>query len=137
MVSGSSNPLVSSFTTVTGFQGINSVPTNGSTVQLGTLKKPDDTYTFDPTSDRFGFLRSATDYNNNSTDINNLISSITSAGQWLTTNQSLAPNKYYGEFVMDATNNDFLYLVYDLRTTTNVSLCYSNTSFNDACCGCS
>ena len=137
MVSGSSNPLVSSFTSVTGFQGINSVPTNGSTVRLGTLKKPDDTYTFDVTSDRFGYLRSATNYNNNSTDINNLISSITSAGQWLTTNISQAPSNYYGEFTMDSTNNDYLYLVYDLRTTTNVSLCYSNTSFNDACCGCS
>jgi len=137
MTSGTSTPLVSSFYSITGYQGINSIPVNGSTVQIFSLKKPDDTYTFDVTSDRFGYLRSATNYNNNSTDLNNLLTAITSASNWLTTNTSLAPGKYYGDFTMDATSNDYLYLVYDLRTTTNVSLCYSNTSFNDACCGCS
>lgn len=137
MVSGTSSPLVSSFTSITGFQGINSIPTNASTVQMYTLKKPDDTYTFDPTSDRFGYLRSATNYNNNSTDMNNLLTAITTASNWLTTNQSQAPGKYYADFTMPSTTDDYLYLVYDLRTTTNVSLCYSNTSFNDACCGCS
>ena len=69
--------------------------------------------------------------------MNNLLTAITSASNWLTTNQSQAPGKYYADFTMPSTTDDYLYLVYDLRTTTNVSLCYSNTSFNDACCGCS
>jgi len=131
------SPLVSSFVEVTGGQGINAIPTDNSTVQLGTVFKPSDDYVFDTTSDRFGYLRSATNYNNNSTDITNLLTAIDSASNWLTTNTTLAPVNYYGEFTMPNNDLDFLYLVYDLRSTFRLQMCYSPTGEQDACCGCS
>tara|TARA_R100000541_G_scaffold2021_4_gene7455 strand:- start:15388 stop:19893 length:4506 start_codon:yes stop_codon:yes gene_type:complete len=131
------NPVVSSFVEVTGGQGINTIPTDSSTVQLGSLFKPSDDYVFDTTSDRFGYLRSATNYNNNTSDINNLITDITNSSGWLTTNTSLAPQKYFGEFTMPNNDLDFLYLVYDLTSTFRLQMCYSPTGEQDACCGCS
>ena len=131
------SPLVSSFVEITGGQGTNGIPTDNSTVQLGTVFKPSDDYVFDTTSDRFGYLRSATNYNNNSTDITNLLTAIDGASNWLTTNTTLAPTKYFGEFTMPNNDLDFLYLVYDLRSTFRLQMCYSSTGEQDACCGCS
>ena len=130
------NPIVSSFVEVTGGQGLNTIPTDSSTVQLGTVFKPSDDYLFDTTSDRFGYLRSATNYNNNSSDITSLLTSIDSASNWLTTNTTLAPSKYFGEFTMPNNDLDFLYLVYDLRSTFQLQMCFSPTGEQDACCGC-
>ena len=135
-VTGNSVPLVSSYISTTGAQGTASIPVNTSTVQIGTVKKPNDDYVFNVSQDKFGYLRSNLDYQNNPANIAQLITDITAAGQFLTTDVSLAPSKYFGTFTMPNNTDGFLYLVYDLRSSTQLQMCYSSTDASDACCGC-
>ena len=135
-VTGNSVPLVSSYISTTGAQGTASIPVNTSTVQIGTVKKPNDDYVFNVSQDKFGYLRTNLDYQNNPANIAQLITDITAAGQFLTTDVSLAPSKYFGTFTMPNNTDGFLYLVYDLRSSTQLQMCYSSTDASDACCGC-
>ena len=135
-VSGSFVPLVSSYIETTGGQGTASIPVNGSIVQLGTVLKPNDDYVFNVAQDKFGFLRSDTNYQNNPASINALFDEIQSVSQFLTTDVTLAPQKYFSTFTMPNDTTEYLYLVYDLRTATQLQMCYSSTDASDACCGC-
>jgi len=135
-ITGNSVPLVSSYVSTTGAQGTASIPVNGATVQLGVVKKPNDDYVFNVAQDKFGYLRSTFNYQNNPASIAGLINDITTAGQFLTTDSSLAPSKYFGTFTMPNNTDEYLYLVYDLRSSTQLQMCYSPTSASDACCGC-
>jgi len=123
--------LVSQFgPTYTAQQGSGSSPIDGSTVQIISSKTFGDTFDFDPATNGFRYLRTATEYQNNAADIATLLSSSTA-----TSNLGSAPI-FYGEFSMPSGNDDdFLYLIWDYRDTNEIKLCYS-TDVSEACCEC-
>jgi hypothetical protein len=89
-----------------------------------------DTFVFNPATDKFKYLMSDTIYANNTSDINALLAVATTA----TPNQGGGTNNY-AEFTVPALENN-LYLIWDFRASTAVTLCYSADSILDVCCGC-
>ena len=128
--SGTNNPLVSRYGVTSGPIGSGAFPPAGSTLSLIASKLSTDTFVFNPSTDKFKYYTSNTLYSNNSTEISNLLSLAITA----TPNQGTAGNNY-AEFVVPALD-EYLYLIWDFRASTSVSLCYSDESTVDACCGC-
>jgi hypothetical protein len=131
-ISGTSNPLVSWYNLISGFAGAGSFPTAGSTVRIQTNKIGDDNYVFDPTSDKFRYLRTNTLYENNSSDMNAMI-----AASSVATPITTSGNVNYAEFITpDTVDGDTLYLIWDLRDSVPVQLCYSVDDSIASCCDC-
>jgi len=78
------------------------------------------------------FLRSATVYNNNVTDINSLVAASAEASPIITDGTT-----NYATFTMPTMtkDDDNLYLIWDYRNIIAATLCTNTTAFN-ACCGC-
>lgn len=133
-ISGTQSPLVSQYTEFSGAQGFGSIPTDGSTVTVICNKFGFDDFTFDPTQNKFRYLRSTTLYENNTADINTLLSLSTDITP---INDTSAPNTYSAQFTMPSNGDEYLYLIWDYRQSTPIELCYSTETTLDACCGCS
>jgi hypothetical protein len=123
--------VVSQYSEITGPQGAGIIPAQGATVYIISDKQSTDDYDLNVATDKFLWLRSSTLYPNTEAGIGNL----------LTAAASLTPTgttpTFSADFLMPAANdNDYLYLVWDYSTATEVSLCYSTTSPFDACCDC-
>ncbi len=88
---------------------------------------PSDGFVFDPAKHKMYWMR---------TDLNltdsQLISSTNDGSPIL---QDSAGNNYYLIDLLTATGST-LYLIFDLRENTSLSLCYSTVSAFDACCNC-
>jgi hypothetical protein len=125
------NPIVSRFNSVFGFQRSANIPTNGSTVRMASNKLFPTNFNFNPSQNKFRYLRTDTVYDNNTVDINALVAassvgSISGAGT------------YYYSDIPAGTTGDFLYLIWDLRTVTEVGLCWSADvlDVDYVCCEC-
>jgi hypothetical protein len=132
-ISGTTNPLVSQYTEFSGAQGFGSIPTNGSDVTVICNKFGFDNFTFNPAQNKFRYLRSDTLYGNNTADINTLLSLSTNITPINTTS---APATYSAEFTMPSGTDEYLYLIWDYRQSTEIVLCHSADDTLDACCGC-
>jgi hypothetical protein len=89
-----------------------------------------DTFVFNPATDKFKYLASDTLYANTTAGINSLLALATVA------TPNLGSGSYnYANFTVPALE-DYLYLIWDFRSSSPVELCYSVTSTEDACCGC-
>jgi hypothetical protein len=132
-ISGTESPLVSQYAEFSGAQGFGSIPTNGSDVTVICNKFGFDDFTFDPAQNKFRYLRSDTLYENNTADINTLLSLSTDITPINTTS---APSTYSASFTMPSTTDEYLYLIWDYRQSTEIVLCYSADDTLDACCGC-
>lgn len=125
------NPVVSRFNSIVGQQGTPSIPTDGSTVRMASNKFAFANYNFDPTQNSFKYLRTNTLYNNNTIDINALVAAssvgITAGG-----------GTYYYSDVPAGSLDDYLYLIWDLRGSYEVDLCYSEDPLDVdyVCCEC-
>ena len=128
--SGTTNPLVSLYNITTNYVGTGGFPPAGSTMSLISNKLATDTFIFNPATDKFRYLASNTLYNNTTANINSLLALTTVA----TPNQGSGGNNY-ANFTVPALQN-YLYLVWDFRSSVAVELCYSNLNTEDACCGC-
>ena len=130
LAEGTDSPLVSQYNEVTGFQGGGVIPVNGATVEIISKRYQSDNFAFDNTVNNFGYLRSSTLYSNTPTDIANLIAA----------SASVAPvgsgSVFSGSFTMPTSTDQYLYLIYNYRKPVAITLCYSNTSADDACCTC-
>jgi hypothetical protein len=129
--SGTTNPLVSRYNSITGLQGGGVIPADSATVSIISNKFGIDNYDVDPTSAVFSYLRTNTLYNNTPSEIKTLlaaasINNITPTGSTPT---------FQGDFTMPAAGQ-YLYLIWDYRERVNKQLCYSNISTQDACCNC-
>ena len=130
--SGTTNPLVSRYNTITGLQGGGVIPADAATVSLISNKFGIDDYDFDSVNDRFRYLRSNTLYNNTPADIDNLINAsslVATAG---------SPPTFQGDFAMPIAGQ-YLYLIWDYRERVSQQLCFSHPitgSAQDACCNC-
>ena len=132
--SSTTNPIVSQYLTVNGALGSNAIPDEGALVSIISNKINNDNYDFDTVSNRLMYLRSSTVYSNTSTDINALLAAANNATPIVTDN-----DRNYATFTMPSgTSTDkHLYLIWDYRNTTSMSLCQDTTSAVNACCNCS
>lgn len=127
---GTDSPLVSQYNEITGQQGGGVIPVNGATVEIISKRYQSDNFAFDNTVNNFGYLRSSTLYSNTPTDIASLIAAST----------PVIPvgsgSVFSGSFTMPTSTDQYLYLIYNYRKPVAITLCYSNTSADDACCTC-
>jgi hypothetical protein len=130
--SGPNVPLVSRYNMTTGYAGAPGFPPGGSTMRIQYNKIMFDTRNFNPASDRFNYLRSNTLYNNNTVDITNLL-----AASSFATPISGSGNTYFADFtVPSSASGQYLYLIWDLRKSIPVTLCYHADDINEVCCNC-
>jgi len=128
------NPVVSRYNAVTGAAGSGDIPTEGSTLIIGTNKIIPDTYDFNPLENSFKYLRSNTFYDNVPMDINALLSASS-----LATPITGGPTLYQTSFVVPPNSaGDYLYLIWDLRNSAISNLCFSENAeeFQSICCDC-
>jgi len=88
--SGTTSFVISQYSPIAGSQGTGLIPPDYSTVTMYSNKIDFDDFVFNPATDRFGFLRTNTFYDNNITDITSLLSAATT----IPTNGTFAPTKY-------------------------------------------
>ena len=128
------NPVVSRYNINTGAAGTGAIPTEASTLILGTNKIVPDTYDFNPLGNSFKYLRTSTFYANNPVDINALLSASS-----LATPITGGPTLYQTSFTVPPTvNGDYLYLIWDLRNSSISNLCFTDNpaEFQSLCCDC-
>lgn len=131
MVSGTGAVVISEYVTTLGAQGLGAIPTNGSTVRMQSEKRDADTFDFDPSQNNFRYLRTNTLYENNQTDIANLLSAANIASPIIGGDGS-----FRSEFTMPGTGQ-YLYMIWDYRKSTEVELCFNSTNERSACdCAC-
>ena len=129
--SGTAVPLVSYYNAASGFQGQGSFPYPGVDMTLYTNKIGFDNYDFIDPPNRFLWTTTNTNYPNTPASIAillsiaNVVTPIVTVG-----NQNSAVFSVPSLF-------DNLYLIWDLRSTTEVELCYSEVSCDVACLECS
>ena len=127
--------FASVFTEQVGFKGDSVFPSNASYVDLRTSKwLPLDDYDVD-IQDNFKYLISNSDYGNNVSDINAMLAASTTL-----TKSGSNPTFTSSSFLYSTTNN-FLYLIYDLRTSTPETLCVqvggeTIPNLDEVCCEC-
>ena len=91
-----------------------------------------DDYILKPT-DRFYYLRSATDYSNTPADISNLLAAALPVGGLVPAG---GPNLFTADFPMSgAGTGQYLYLIWDYSLQLPTQLCFDATKVG-ACCGC-
>ena len=130
-ISGTNIPLVSQYIGIIGKQGTAAIPSNGSTVRMIASKKQIDTFNFDVAQNNFRFLRSNTLYANTEADMQALIAASSIAGPLVTVGDD-----NYAEFIMPTTGQ-YLYLLWDYRTSFAAEICYDTSLSRDlCCCGC-
>jgi hypothetical protein len=125
------NPIVSRYNVVSGLQGASNIPTDGSMVRMASNKLFPTNYDFDPSQNKFMYLRTNTLYNNNTVDINALVAAAN-------TGITAGGGTYYYSDINAGFGDDYLYLIWDLRSSYEVSLCYSVDPLDvfNVCCYC-
>jgi len=136
MTFGVDSQVASQYIVQTGIRSTGVFPYTGTDVTLRSNKINFDDYNWIVNNDNFAWLSSNILYTNTSTNIAALIAAATiiphndvnnpSSGLYQTTISSIT--------LPDA--NQYLYLIYDYRTTNSASICYDATSELSACCGC-
>lgn len=111
------------------FEGYGSFPLDGSNVRIGTNNLQGDDFVFDPVDNEFRYLRSNTLYNDSIVQVGNLLAASSSAGA-ITSDG----NQNYSEFTMPSGSAQYLYLIWDLRKVSSLTLDYNGSSATTACC---
>lgn len=136
VIFGSSTPppVVSRYNAITGIVGTAGFPPAGSTMRIQSNQIVPDSFVFNPSSDKFRYVRSSILYPNTPTGITDLINA----------SLQISPiigggTTYYSEFtVPPSTSGQYLYLIWDYRDSNPVTLCYteSEESLDTICCEC-
>ena len=119
-----------------GIRGLGAFPLDGVNVTIRSNKINFDNYDWKYPNDNFKYLSSNTLYSNTISGINSLVSSAITIPNSSVTNPS---NGLYESEVASLSipiSNQYLYLIYDYRTTSCQQFCYDATSFEEACCEC-
>ena len=133
------NPVVSQYTTAQGSIGSNVVPDEGALVSIISNKFASDTFDFNTISNKLKYLRSATVYNNTPSEIQALITASADATP-IVTNGDVNSATFTMPTMTTADNN--LYLIWDYRSITAITLCQNTSDFGalaqfNSCCSCS
>jgi len=136
MTFGSDVQIASQYFIQSGTRSIGVYPYSGSNVTVRSNKINFDDYTWVVNNDNFAWLSSNTLYDNNSTDINALLAAATTVPN----SDVNSPSSGLYQATISSINlpvqNQYLYLIYDYRTTNSASFCYDASVVGDACCGC-
>lgn len=131
--SGTGNPLVSFYLVTNGFAGQGNIPTEGSTMTLQTNEnQPWVTFNFDPLIHKFKYARTTTLYGNNNVDMQALLAISNTATPILNPITGI----YNASFtVPPSVDGQYIYAIWDLRSSTEVQLCTSD-NLEAVCCEC-
>lgn len=129
---GMEYPLVSQYDMITGIKGEGGFPTDGSTVRIISNKFGFDNFDFNINYHKFRYQLGNVFYSNTPSDIMNLIQQSFVCNPIFNTGNDV----FYGQFEMTA-GNHFLYLIWDYRKSTEITLCYTELDdLEDICCNC-
>ncbi len=127
--SSAQSPVVSEYNIIIGPQGTGGFPPSGAAMELISNKQGFDTFDFNPSYNKFRYLRSNTLYPNTQVGIANLLAAATTVAP------TGAAGYYTGTFTVPS-SGQYLYLIWDYRSSLPLELCYSDADTNNACCGC-
>lgn len=131
LLSGSDNPLISDYTTITGAQGLGAIPVDGATVRMISNRIGFDDFVFKPLQHNFRYLRSNTLYVSTPADIQTLLGLINTA-----TPITGSGNIFQSEFTMPG-GGSYLYLLWDYRESFEQEICFDAVNTRAlCCCGC-
>ena len=136
MTFGSDSQVASQYTVQTGVRSIGVFPYSGTNVTLRSNKINFDDYDWVVNKDNFAWLSSNTLYNNTSSDITALLTASATIPNIDVNSPSSGLYQATVSNITLPTSNQYLYLIYDYRTTNSASFCYDASDANDACCGC-
>ena len=130
-------PAASEYVSNSGIRSVGVFPYSGADIKLRTEKFGIDTFDFIPTVHKFRILSSNTDYQNNPTDIANLLLAAPVVSGPITSPSSDVYQAIETNFNMPL-GNEFLYLIWDLRLISNAAVCYCTlpSSAEEVCCEC-
>ena len=129
MLGGTTTPIVSNYSSVTGPEGFGAIPEGGDTVVIRSVKGTSGTMQFDPTTHKLRYLMSNTLYTN--TNVLSLLNASTVATPVLNPSTGV----YTASFTYNS-GSDYLYIIHDYRNIYSTDLCYSSVSAEEACCEC-
>jgi hypothetical protein len=131
--SGTGNPLVSYYLVTNGFVGQGNIPPEGATMTLQTNETfPYVTFDFNPLVHKFRYARDFNLYGNNDIDMQALLAISSVATPILNPITGI----YNASFtVPPSVNGQYVYIIWDLRTATEVQLCTSD-NLEAVCCDC-
>ena len=131
--SGTGNPLVTLYNVTNGFVGQGNLPPEGATMRLQTNEtQPWVTFDFDPAFNKFKYARTNVLYGNNNVDMQTLLSVSSDATPIVNPSTGI----HYADFtVPPSVDGQYLYIIWDLRKSTEVQMCYGAT-LDDVCCDC-
>jgi hypothetical protein len=131
--SGTGNPLVTLYNVTSGFVGQGNLPPEGATMRLQTNEtQPYVTFDFDPAFNKFRYARTSVLYGNNNVDMQALLAVSSEATPIVSPSTGI----HYADFTVPlSTNGQYLYIIWDLRKSTEVQMCYGAT-LDDVCCDC-
>ena len=120
----------------TGVRSQGVFPYDGVDLTIRLNKVNNDTYDFIFPSDNFKYHSSNTLYANTVADVNTLLGLATTIPNSDVTNPSPGLHQATVSNLSLPINNQYLYIIYDLRTITGQQLCYDSDSASEACCDC-
>tara|TARA_Y100001937_G_scaffold127701_1_gene200774 strand:+ start:7152 stop:11987 length:4836 start_codon:yes stop_codon:yes gene_type:complete len=135
-VLGNSPVIFSEYLPQTGVRSQGVFPYDGVNLSIRLNKVNFDTYDFIFPSDNFRFLSSNTLFQNNTTDVASLLAASTQIPNGSVTNPSPGLHQATVSNLSLPIGNQYLYIIYDLRTVGTQQLCYDASSADDACCLC-
>ena len=133
---GSVDTVFSFYNSQSGVRSQGVFPYNGVDLTIRVNKVNFDTYDWSYPSDNFKYLSSNTLYANTPTDVAALLAASTTVPNGNVTAPTNDINQTIISNLSLPTNNQYLYLIYDLRTIGAQQLCYDASSADDACCLC-
>ena len=133
---GNSHLIASTYDPQVGIRSLGVFPYDGVDLTIRSNKINFDDYDWGYPDDNFKYLSSNTLYQNNETDIASLLSAATT----IPNSSVVSPSEGLYEATVTSlslpTNNQYLYLIYDYRTTSCQQFCYDASSADEACCEC-
>ncbi len=139
---GTNSLIFSFYESQTGVRSQGVYPYDSASLTMRINKQATDNYNWQFPQDNFKFLSSNTLYANTPTDVAALLAAANTIPDSLVTNptgtsinQTTVSPSTTPAFTLPA-NNQYLYLIYDLRFTSAQDICYSDTSATEACCDC-
>ncbi|MCP4255594.1 MAG: hypothetical protein GY775_19745 [Candidatus Scalindua sp.] len=133
---GSVDTVFSFYNSQSGIRSQGVFPYNGVDLTIRVNKVNFDTYNWSYPSDNFRYLSSNTLYLNTPANVAALLAASTIVPNGNVTTPTNDINQTIISNLSLPTNNQYLYLIYDLRTIAAQQLCYDASSADDACCVC-
>jgi len=126
--------IPSEYISSTGQRSVGTFPYDGVDLTMSIMKEGSDTFNFNESNNSFKYLSSNTLYTEEEVlDLLPLLNEITGS----ISNPSFGVYTNTVSALSIPSENQYLYLVWDLRSITSSSLCYDAISSDEACCGCS